>query len=129
MFGDNIKAIRLKRNYGINELSRLSGVNASYISALERDEKKNPSIIILEKLAKALEVPLSELMKVEPLTESELNDIDKKYSGLNEDASLIQKLNRDSGLQRIKEARSKMSDKEKDKMMKILEASFDEFFK
>ena len=28
-----------------------------------------------------------------------------------------------------KEARSKMSDKEKDKMMKILEASFDEFFK
>lgn len=68
MFGKNIKFIRESKNIGVNELSRLSGVNASYISALERDEKKNPSVAILEKLANALEVSIDEIMKVENIT-------------------------------------------------------------
>lgn len=63
MFGENIKKIREIKGIGLNELSRISGVNASYISALERDEKKNPSVSILEKLAKALEVSIDEIMK------------------------------------------------------------------
>lgn len=67
MFGKNIKFIRESKNIGVNELSRLSGVNASYISALERDEKKNPSVAILEKLATALEVSIDEIMKVDSI--------------------------------------------------------------
>lgn len=65
MFGNNIKKIRMDKGLGVNELSRLSGVNASYISALERDEKKNPSVNILEKLAAALNVTIDELMKTD----------------------------------------------------------------
>ena len=65
MFGKNIRKIREEKGYGINELSRISGVNASYISALERDEKKNPSVEILTKLANSLEVNINEIMKVD----------------------------------------------------------------
>lgn len=63
MFGENIKSIRESKGIGVNELSRLSGVNASYISALERNEKKNPSIEILTKLANALEITLEDIIK------------------------------------------------------------------
>lgn len=63
MFGKNIKYIRLSKNIGVNELSRRSGVNASYISALERDEKNNPSVNTLEKLAKALDVSIDDIMR------------------------------------------------------------------
>ena len=74
MFGKNIRKIREEKGYGLNELSRISGVNASYISALERDEKKNPSVEILTKLANSLEVNVDEIMKIESAT---YNDMDK----------------------------------------------------
>lgn len=73
MFGKNIKAIRESKNIGVNELSRLSGVNASYISALERDEKKNPSVAILEKLATALDISIDEIMKVDSISSNKNN--------------------------------------------------------
>lgn len=60
MIGDNLKRIREINNIGLNELSRLSGVNASYISAIERGEKSNPSAEILEKLANALKIPIQQ---------------------------------------------------------------------
>lgn len=63
MLGKNMKKIRESKGLGVNELSRRSGVNASYISSLERDEKKNPSLTILEKLADALDVNVNEFMK------------------------------------------------------------------
>ncbi|NFQ67344.1 helix-turn-helix domain-containing protein [Clostridium sporogenes] len=63
MFGENIKRIREDKELGVNELSRLSGVNASYISAMERGEKENPTITTLNKIADALEVPLDYLTR------------------------------------------------------------------
>lgn len=63
MIGKNIKNIRERKDIGVNELSRLSGVNASYISALERGGKDNPSITTLEKIADALDIPLNYLLK------------------------------------------------------------------
>lgn len=90
MFGKNIKQIRESNNIGVNELSRLSGVNASYISALERDEKKNPSVTILEKLANALNVNVDELMKTNNVNHSDIEEFDEKYSGIKEDVSLYE---------------------------------------
>lgn len=65
MLGDNIKRIREKKGIGVNELSRLSGINASYISALERNKKKNPSIGTLESIAKALNVTANDFLTTE----------------------------------------------------------------
>lgn len=67
MFGQNLKKIRQSKGMSINELSRRSGVNASYISAIERDEKKNPSMEILDKLATCLNVEITALLESDPL--------------------------------------------------------------
>lgn len=89
MFGQNIKNIRLAKGVGVNELSRMSGVNASYISALERDEKKNPSVTILEKLAKALEVSIDEIMKSD-VTYDDINNWDANSNCIKEEVSLYE---------------------------------------
>lgn len=63
MIGKNLKKIRLKNGLSINELSRMSEVNASYISAIERGVKNNPSQDILKKLSQALDVSINEFFK------------------------------------------------------------------
>lgn len=63
MIGENLKRIRFENKLGINELSRISGVNASYISAIERGVKNNPSQDILKKLGNALNVSVDEFFK------------------------------------------------------------------
>ncbi|GKU32073.1 helix-turn-helix domain-containing protein [Clostridium folliculivorans] len=88
MFGKNIKAIREAKKIGVNELSRLSGVNASYISALERDEKKNPSVNTLEKLAAALEVSIDEIMKLNSTQSAELSDSEDRNLNVKDNSSL-----------------------------------------
>lgn len=90
MFGKNIRKIREEKGYGINELSRISGVNASYISALERDEKKNPSVEILTKLANSLEVNINEIMKVDSATHQDLEKWDKNCNQIKEEASMYE---------------------------------------
>lgn len=59
MIGENIKKIRENQNISINELSRITGVSAGYISSLERGEKKNPSQEILKKISDGLNVSMS----------------------------------------------------------------------
>ncbi|MEG2412614.1 MAG: helix-turn-helix transcriptional regulator [Clostridium sp.] len=91
MFGQNIKNIRESKKIGVNELSRISGVNASYISALERDEKKNPSVAILEKLATSLQVTINEIMKIEKVTPGVLTEWDETYTdNLKEETELYE---------------------------------------
>lgn len=86
MFGDNIRRFREARGLGVNELSRLSGVNASYISALERGEKENPTIQTLEKIADTLGVTLDQIMKSTPVTKDTIKKWDNDL--IREDSSL-----------------------------------------
>ncbi|WP_050607236.1 helix-turn-helix domain-containing protein [Clostridium niameyense] len=90
MFGENIKRLRELKGLGVNELSRMSGVNASYISAMERGEKENPTINTLKKLADTLEVTVDELMKSEPISEDKLKEYDNKYNCVKEECSLYE---------------------------------------
>ncbi|OMD43029.1 hypothetical protein BSK52_05890 [Paenibacillus odorifer] len=52
--GGIIKYFREMNDIGVNELSRISEVPASYISKLERGSSNNPSFAIVNKLTKAL---------------------------------------------------------------------------
>ena len=45
------------------QLARRVGVTEAYVSMLENGVKKNPSLPVLRKLAKALKVTVGELLK------------------------------------------------------------------
>jgi transcriptional regulator with XRE-family HTH domain len=52
------KAKRMKRS----DLARAAEVTPAYITQLETGERKNPSLEVLRRIAKALGVPVTELL-------------------------------------------------------------------
>jgi XRE family transcriptional regulator, master regulator for biofilm formation len=62
MVGEKIKSIRESKGITINELAQKADISKSYISSIERDIQKNPSIRVLEKIAAALGVSLEILL-------------------------------------------------------------------
>lgn len=59
-----IREIREKKGLSQNKLSQLSGVSSSHIGYLENGERE-PTISVLCKIAKALNVDIKELFKYE----------------------------------------------------------------
>jgi len=57
-----IKALREQRELSQPELAKRAQVAQSYIAMLETGEKQNPSLDILKRLAKALKVPVADLL-------------------------------------------------------------------
>lgn len=62
MIGKNIYELRRNRGLSLSELSERSGISKSYLSNIERDIHKNPSIQILEKISDVLNVDLMNLL-------------------------------------------------------------------
>ena len=62
MFYRKLKALRKKREMTLTELSILSDTSLGYLYKLENDPFSNPSLNKLYKLAKALDVEVSELI-------------------------------------------------------------------
>jgi transcriptional regulator with XRE-family HTH domain len=60
-FGKKIKEIRLKKKLSQGDIARILGVHRSYISGLERGVR-NPSLLTVQKVAKALKVNARELI-------------------------------------------------------------------
>lgn len=89
MIGDNIKIIRKLKEIGLNELARAAGVNASYLSAIELKKKNNPSVITLEKIAKALNVGSEEFFKTEPMCDAEMEMYEEMYQENRENRNII----------------------------------------
>lgn len=63
MIGKNIYELRRRRGLSLSELSERSGISKSYLSNIERDVHKNPSIQIIEKISDVLNVDLKALLK------------------------------------------------------------------
>jgi transcriptional regulator with XRE-family HTH domain len=59
----NLRRIRVKRGLSQEKLAYDAEVDRSYVGGLEREEE-NPTVDMLDRLAKTLEVPLSELFRV-----------------------------------------------------------------
>jgi transcriptional regulator with XRE-family HTH domain len=57
-----IKRLRQAKGLSQRALAARVGVTAAYITMLERGKKINPSLPTLRKLAKALGVPMTELL-------------------------------------------------------------------
>ncbi len=63
MQGDKLKRLRKEKGYSLNELSKVTGISKSYLSLIERNIQRNPSLEIMGKLAKTLEVDVKEFVR------------------------------------------------------------------
>lgn len=62
MIGERVKRFRLEKKLSMTELADQAGVAKSYLSSLERNLQRNPSIQFLEKIASVLDVPVDQLI-------------------------------------------------------------------
>lgn len=62
-FGDRVRQVRTELRLSQEELAERAGVHRTYIGMIERAEK-NITLGNIERIAKALEIPLSELLNL-----------------------------------------------------------------
>ena len=60
--GQNLKKIRIQKKMSQGDIARTLDVDRGYISNIENG-KKNPTLATIDKLAKALNVSVDELLK------------------------------------------------------------------
>jgi XRE family transcriptional regulator, master regulator for biofilm formation len=65
MIGTNIYIIRKKRGISLSELSERAKISKSYLSNIERNLNMNPSIQVIEKIAKGLNVDLKDVIRTD----------------------------------------------------------------
>ena len=58
-----VKDLRTQRGMSQRELAKGAGVTDPYITLLETNQRKNPSLTVLKRLAKALGVPVATLFE------------------------------------------------------------------
>lgn len=76
-FGDKIKQLREEKGLSIRELAKMAGISKTTLSDLENKVKDNPKKGTIEKLAKALEVPVGLLMEEDETLQSISEEIYK----------------------------------------------------
>ena len=64
-FGNKVREERLKRNLSQEKLAEIIGIHRTYIGMIERAEK-NITLINIEKIAKALKIPIKDLFEFIP---------------------------------------------------------------
>jgi XRE family transcriptional regulator, master regulator for biofilm formation len=70
MIGTNINRIRKRRGLTLSELADRANVSKSYLSNIERNLNKNPSIQVLKKLAAVLDIDLNSILQAEETAET-----------------------------------------------------------
>ena len=60
--GQRARTIRLKQELSQGDVAKRMNVHRSYISSIERGVR-NPSLKVIQRIAKALEVPMEKLIK------------------------------------------------------------------
>ena len=58
-----LKAKREEKGMTQTDLAKRAKVSQAYVASIEAGSKKNPSLAVLQRLAKALGVPVTELLE------------------------------------------------------------------
>ena len=85
MIGKRVQQLRKEKGMSLTELAERAGVAKSYISKLERDIQKNPSIEFLEKIATVLNVTMNRLINSED-TITKDQELDQEWYDIIKDA-------------------------------------------
>ena len=64
MYKNKVKNIRQQKGITLLHLSKLSGISVGYLCHLEKGSRNNPSLEVMEKIAKALDKKVSEVFFV-----------------------------------------------------------------
>ncbi|WML51596.1 helix-turn-helix domain-containing protein [Neobacillus sp. PS3-12] len=78
MLGRNIYKIRKQRGFSLTELAERAKISKSYLSNIERDINKNPSIEVIKRIAIVLDSDLKALINTDVLEENQKNP-DKEW--------------------------------------------------
>lgn len=62
MIGERIRKLRTMKGYSLSELAEQAGVSKSYLSYIERDIQKNPSLQFITKIAETLDTDINVLL-------------------------------------------------------------------
>ena len=62
---NKIKIIRKQKGITLLELSDLTGISVGYLSHLENGSRKNPSLDVMNKIAKALNISVAEIFFIQ----------------------------------------------------------------
>jgi transcriptional regulator with XRE-family HTH domain len=80
--GARIKALRIRKGHSLRALSRLAGCSPSFLSMLEHDNL-SPSITHLQKICRALKMPIGDVLRDQPhIEEPLLIDLQSKQNPL-----------------------------------------------
>ncbi len=82
MVGERLRELRQEKGYSISELAELAGVSKSYLSYIERDVQKNPSLQFLKKIALTLEIEVEDLLGSSPAADHSKFVFDEEWSRL-----------------------------------------------
>ncbi len=63
IIGKNIKRLRQEKGISQDKLSKLADVSLQTIVKMELDDKPNPTVETIQKIAKSLEVSVDDLLK------------------------------------------------------------------
>ena len=61
MYYNRLKEIRLEKGMTLQQLAEKANISAGYLCHLERGTRTNPSIDVMEKIAKALDKTIFEI--------------------------------------------------------------------
>lgn len=77
--GKMIRRLREKKGWSTQRLAEKANISGSYLNRIEVGERKRPTLIVLEDLANALEINITELLQLTHMDDKELISLDELF--------------------------------------------------
>jgi transcriptional regulator with XRE-family HTH domain len=79
IISNNIKELRNKSGWNQTKLASEAGISGAALSKIEQGEQRVPTIVVLRKLAEALNVEIHEITGAQPLERSEAEERNTEF--------------------------------------------------